>query len=107
MAAIVSLHTDQIELLKGNKNLMILFGVIIFNLNGFQSLAVIPAAASLLKFTTVKEMWEYFSINAYLVRGFLTVDHIQSDGLNGGFKASFLFKANDSTFACSHGDNGF
>ena len=39
MAAIVSLHTDQIELLKGNKNLMILFGVIIFNLNGFQTVS--------------------------------------------------------------------
>src|SRR5699024_2892498 len=83
------------------------FGIWIFDLNRFQSLAVIPAKVRCLKFFPVKEMRNFFSIYCYPERRLLSVDHINLHILHSGLISSFIAERKGGLLSCFHSNERF
>ena len=61
---------------------MILLRIRVDDFDGFQTLAVIPAACCFLKLSSVQEMRNFLSVNLHVERSLFSVDRIQMDLLH-------------------------
>ena len=93
------LHPDQIENGKTDHDSMILFGIRVFDLHGFQRLAVVPAAVGSFILFTVQIMGDGDIVYLNIERGFFPVQYIQVNALNSSLITARMREPNPGLYS--------